>query len=211
MKILHTRRPGMTLVELLIFTAILALVIGLILPILFNANEQRLFQQTMATVELNGAQTLQNIELRLHQSESIVSPAMGQTGSVLMLQTASGSTNPTIIGFTGGTLVVVRGAGRQIISSSQVAVDQFWVRNTSTSASRQSVQIRLKLSRTIRLKSPFSFRRTFEGAFILLPDDVTDAQTCGCSAPVCLSGRTYQWEVCQSAACFQGSTSLQCS
>jgi type II secretory pathway pseudopilin PulG len=203
-------RSGTTLVELLLFMAILSLVIGMILPILFSATENRLLQQTISTVEQNGGQALQNITLRVRQAERILVPAMGQTGAVLALQTGSGSTNPTIIGIHSGSLVVIRRATKQIITSSQVAITNFVVRNTSTSSTRQSLEISFKVSRTIRLQQPHSYGRVFEGGFNLLPDDVVTGSSCGCPVPSCQAAGTYRWDVCEAGICLSASTPLQC-
>jgi type II secretory pathway pseudopilin PulG len=204
------RRPGTTLIELIIFLAVLSLMIGTVLPILFSSTENRLLQQTISIVEQNGTQVMQNVALRVRQAERILSPALGETGSILALQTGSGNTNPMIIGIHSGSLIIVEKATRQVISSSQVALYNFVVRNTSTSPSRQSVSISFKVSRTIRLQMPHSYGRVFEGGFNLLPDDVTVGDSCGCSEPVCLAGGNYQWEVCEDGSCLVASTALQC-
>jgi type II secretory pathway pseudopilin PulG len=207
---LYRRRPATTLMELLLFLAILSLVIGMILPILFSSTENRLLQQTISTVEQNGAQMMQNMGLRVRQAERILSPALGQTGSVLALQMGSGSVSPTIIGVSSGSLVIVQRATRQIISSSQVAITDFEVRNTSTSSSHQSVTITFKVSRSIRLQTPRSYGRVFVGGFNLLPDDVLIGNPCNCSAPTCVSANSYQWYVCEYPSCLTATTGLQC-
>lgn len=196
--------------ELLIFLAILSLVIGMILPILFASTENRLLQQTISTVEQNGAQAMQNVGLRVRQAERILSPAMGQTGSVLALQMGSGTVSPTLIGISSGSLIIVQRATRQVISSTQVAVTDFQVRNTSVSADRQSVMITVKVSRSIRLQNPHSYGRVFVGGFNLLPDDVLVGNPCNCGLPECASANSYQWEVCDYPSCLVATTSLKC-
>jgi hypothetical protein len=203
-------KPGTTLIELILFLAILSMVMGMILPILFSATENRLLQQTISTVEQNGAQTMQVILLRARQAERVLSPAMGQTGSVLALQMGSGSVNPTIIGISSGSLVVIQMATKQIISSSQVAITDFVIRNTSTSSTRQSVMISFKVSRTIRLQQPHSYGRVFVGGFNLLPDDIAVGNACNCPVPSCLSPGIYRWDVCDYPSCLTASTALQC-
>lgn len=203
-------RPGTTLIELLIFVALIGLVIGIMLPILFASTENRLLQLTIGTVEQNGIQTMQTIALRVRQGERILDPAAGHTGSVLALQTSSGSTNPTILGILSGSLVVIRYSTKEVVSATDVAIRDFVVKNTSTSASRQSVQITFKVSRTIRLQQPHSYTRTFEGVFNLLPDDIAVGDACNCATPQCPTSGTYQWEVCESNSCYSGSTPLQC-
>jgi type II secretory pathway pseudopilin PulG len=206
-----SQHSGSTLVELLIFLALICLVIATALPILFSATETRLLQQTISIVEQNGTQILQNTSQRVRHATKIISPAAGQTGSVLVLQTSSGSTDPTIIGFSSGGIIIIEHTERAVVSSTQVAVQDFIVRNTSTSASRQSVSIAFGVSRTIRLQQPHSYGRRFEATFNLLPRDVPVTDSCGgCIPPYCMGNNNYTWQVCENAVCYTGQSPLKC-
>lgn len=200
----------MSLVELLIFMAILVIIIGCILPLLFSAAEDRLLQQTISVVEQNGAQALANTTLRISNAERIVSPAPGETGSVLVLQTASGATNPTIIGFASGSLIIVEGTVQQTVTSTQVALTNFVAKNTSTSSTHQSVHIGFTISRTTRLTQPHYYNQYFETTVQLLPADSPVGAACGCAQPSCSPANTYNWEVCESNTCYAASTPLTC-
>ncbi len=203
-------RPGATLIELLIFLGILAMVVAVALPMFYSATENRLLQQTISIVEQNGTQMLQNASLHIRNAERVVSPAAGQTGSVLVLQTSSGATDPTIIGISSGTLVIIEHASKQPVSSPQVAIQNFVVRNTSVSATRPSVRITFTLSRTIRLQMPHSYSRSFDATVSLLPDDIATGNPCGCPPPTCDGGDTYTWRVCQAGVCYAATTSMEC-
>lgn len=207
---MKTFRKGTTLIELLIFIAILAIVSVAVLPLLFAATEDRLLQQTISLVEQNGAQLLQTIGNEARHAERVISPALGATGSILTLQTSSGSTSPTIVGFATGALVLVRRTAKQTLSSTQVAIGDFSVRNTSTSVSRQSVMVSFTVSRTIRLQAPRTFSRTFEALFTLYPDDRPHAEACTCAVPGCAGNGTYVWQVCEMGSCLTAQTALQC-
>ena len=196
------KRPGTTLIELLIFVALISLIVALALPLLFSSTEHRMLQQTVSIVEQNGTQILQNVTLRARRSERILKPLPGQTGSVLALQTGSGATNPTLIGLSSGAIVIVEHKTRETVSSPQVAVQDFIVRNTSTSAGRQSLQISFRIARTIRLQMPHSYTQYFEAGIALLPD--------GCELPACSGANRYQWQVCETGVCLTATTPLQC-
>ena len=203
-------KPGATLVELILFMAIVAAVGIAMLPMLFSATEDRLLQQTVSAVEQNGAQILQTIGYHVHHAERIIAPDRQQTGTLLTLQTSSGTTNPTIIGLNSGALVLIERAIRQDISSSQVAVESFTVQNTSTSDARGSLLVRFTLSRTIRLQAPRRYYQTFEGAFSLYPADDTKGDKCHCAEPGCATASLYVWQVCSTGACETAQTQLQC-
>lgn len=203
-------RPGATLIELLVFLAVLSIVVGAALPILFSATENRLLQQTIAVVEQNGAHVVQNTALKIRQAERIVSPPIGATGSVLVLHTSSGSLNPTIIGMNSGSIVLIQHSILELVSSEQVAIQHFEVRNVSASDTRQSVLVSFDISRTIRLQQPYSYGRRFEFVVNLLPDDVTFEDECGCIEPACVGNDTYEWRVCEESSCLTGTTQLEC-
>jgi hypothetical protein len=206
---LRRSRTGTTMIELIIFVAIMGMVIAVALPLLFAATENRLLQQTISIVEQNGTQIMQNAGIYIRHSERIMSPAMGQTGSVLALQTGSGVTHPTIIGILSGSILVIRRSTQETISSPQVAVQDFVVRNTSTSDAYPSVTISFRISRTIRLQMPHSYVQDFEATYSLFPDDIEDGG-CECMPPSCSGSDTYAWQVCEESNCLSASTQLHC-
>lgn len=203
-------RSGSTLVELLIFMVIIAAVSVSLLPLFFSSTEDRLLQQTVAAVEQNGQQLLQTIGYTIRHGERILLPEQPGSGSVLVLQTESGSTNPTIIGTVSGTLLLIRGTAKETISSSQVAVENFRMWNTSASVDRGSILVRFDVSRAIRLQAPRTYRRTFEGTFTLFPDTRKTGNRCGCAVPGCAGASNVVWQVCITGACQTANAQMQC-
>lgn len=203
-------RSGTTLIELLLFLAIMAVVASLTLPMLFTAAENRMLQQTVSVVEQNGAQTVQNIGLKVRNAEKILYPTAGQAASYLVLQTGSGETNPTIIGVLSGAIVIIQHSIKETITTQQVGVNEFRVRNTSTSAASQSVAISFRVARTIRLQQPHSYAQRFETVIGLLDDDRTTG-ACNCPSASCINGTVIQWYVCDTGICEEATTALACS
>ena len=206
----HVFRSGATLIELLIFLAILSMVVGLVLPLLFAATENRLLQQTIFLVEQNGSQMVDTMALDVHRAERILQPTVGETGSVLALQTGSSATKPTVIGTTSGKLIIARGSVLQTVSSSQVAVENFMVRNTSVSPTKQSVRITFSVSRAIRLQQPHIYERDFDVTFTLMPNDKPLGGSCICDVPACQGNDMYGWAICTDGICYSTSTRFDC-
>jgi len=208
-------RPGISLVELLLFLGIFATVIGTLLPFAFFSTENRQLQQTMAIVENNGAQMMQVLQLKIRDAEQILYPAAGKTGSLLKLQSASGSLNPTIVASSSGALFMIQRATKTVMSSTQVSIEKFVVHNTSTSSGSQSVQLSFTVSRTIRLQNPRRYARHFETVMGLLPDDRLRGTSCNfCQSDGCnVAQQTYQWATCTAGdgtSCGTASTSMKC-
>jgi type II secretory pathway pseudopilin PulG len=206
---LHRLRAGTTLIELIIFIAIMGMVMAVALPLLFASTENRLLQQTIAIVEQNGTQIIQNAGIYIRHGERIMSPAVGQTGSLLVLQTNSGAIHPTIIGVLSGSVIIIQRSTQETVSSPQVSVQNFIVRNTSTSDTNQSVTISFRVARTIRLEMPHSYEQHFETTMSLFPDDVEDGG-CECMPPVCAGNNIYEWQVCEESNCLSASTQIEC-
>jgi Tfp pilus assembly protein PilW len=207
---LHSSRSGTSLIELILFLAILCIVGFTVTPLLFAATENRLQQQTVSLVEQNGTQILQDIAQRVRASERVLAPSAGATLSLLALQTGSGVTNPTIIGSSTGSLVIVRRTALQVLSSPQITVKNFRVRNTSTSQEAQSVFVSFSVSATLLLQAPRVYERSFSGLFTLPPADQPQGAACGCAAPACVGSNRYEWELCQAGTCFRTGTTLVC-
>jgi type II secretory pathway pseudopilin PulG len=207
--LIGTARHGTTLIELIIFITVLALVATAILPLLFATTEDRMLQQTVSLVEQNGSQILQTIGTQIHNSERVLDPGLMATGSVLALQSASGAINPIVIGVSSGSLILVRNTIAQTLSSTQVAVEDFVVRNTSLSATRQSVIVSFRVSRAIRLQLPHSYSRVFQAAYTLYPTDKTKGDACHCAMPGCAADY-YVWNVCDAGACLESRTQMEC-
>jgi type II secretory pathway pseudopilin PulG len=204
-----TRRSGFTMIELIFFVAIFAISMSLMIPFIFQATESRLLQQTVALVEDNGTQVSQKMIYRIRHAEKILAPAIGQTGSVLALQQEADNLNPTIFGVQTGVLLMIEGAIQESVTSTQVAVDEFVVTNTSPSASHPSVTISYSVSRTIRLQAPHSYSRTFDIHVNLFPDNELKGNSCGCTAPSC-TNNVYSWQVCSSSSCSNASANMKC-
>lgn len=187
----------------------MGIVVSLTLPMMFMAAENRLLQQTISIVEQNGTQIIQNISLKIRNAETIISPAAGQTGKILVLQTGSGGTNPTIIAVQSGSVAIIQHALLEAISNEQVAVSDFRIRNVSTSSTSQSVAVSFTVSRTIRLQMPRIYTQRFEATFGLLPDDVLTG-SCNCPTPACTADML-EWYVCDTGICQYASTNLDCS
>lgn len=208
---LSSRRCGATLIELLMFIAIIGVVMTVTFPLLFTSTETRMLQQTIAVTEHNGTQAIQNIALRIRDAEAVLLPAAGGTGSVLALQLDDADRDPVIVGVSSGILIIVEGIVREEITSEQVAVKNFVARTVDTGQGPPSVTLSFDVERTIRLQQPKSYERHFEATVRLFPDDVQEGNPCGCPLPACLSADAFSWQVCQADVCNLAQTHLECT
>lgn len=117
-------KQGFTLIELIIYIAIFAVVLtafmGVFLQVLRIQN-----RQVAATEVINQSQFLmQRIQQLVRQADAINITA-GQTTSTLALAFASSSLNPTTVRLVNGRAMLKQGSGAELeLSSSKVVVNQ---------------------------------------------------------------------------------------
>ncbi|MBT4120148.1 MAG: hypothetical protein HOG89_03635 [Candidatus Peribacter sp.] len=202
------KRSGTTLIELLLFLAFFGLSSGVLLAFFFMTSEQRVRQQTIATVEQSGVQLIQTLTNRIRSSERILDPAIGTAGDILALQLADDTLYPTIIGVSGSVLYVGEANTLRAMSSSNVTVSNFIIRNTSSAEDLASVLVEFDVTRTVPLTIPLEYTRKFEALVPLFPDDQPSAP-CSCASPSCSDG-IYSWSYCIDTVCTDATVDLPC-
>lgn len=202
------KRPGTSLVEILMFTAFFAISSGMFIMFFMSTSEQRIRQQLVSTVEQSGVQIMQTLSNRIRSAERILDPTAASSGSVLALQLSDETYNPTIIGLSGSVLYVAEANTIKALSSDMITMSDFSIRNTSVADARASVLVQFTITQTTEVTVPIEYHRTFEAAIPLFPDDIASTQ-CGCTSPVCSSG-TYQWQYCESEICADADMFLPC-
>lgn len=201
-------RPGSTLIELMIFIALLSATIGVVIALLVATNDSRIRQQVISTVEQNGVQLLQTLTRRVRGAERIRYPAAGQTGAVLMVQMASENEDPTVIALSGGALIVARHDTLQTLSSSQVTILDLEVRNTSAADDKPSAMLQFTVSKSLAAPVRITYTRPFEALISFFPDDEPEGNECVCGPPDCINGQL-EWLICGDG-CFLAPFTVPC-
>lgn len=202
-------RPATTLVELLLFLAFFALSSGVLLAFFFMTSEQRVRQQTISTVEQSGVQLMQTLSNRIRNSERVLDPLAGSSGSILALQLSDSGLHPTILSLSGSVLYVTEANSIRTLSSESVRISDLNIFNTSVAEDRATVLLRFTVSRSVPLSVPLHYSRTFEALVELFPDDQPGV-SCSCPSPGCSAG-DYVWQYCVDSTCTDPTVSLSCT
>lgn len=156
---------GFTLVELLLYIALVSFVI-LSLSVFFSMIlSSRVKNQTIAEVEQQGARTMQTIVQSVRNAESINSPAQGANASSLSLHSLTGSIDPTVFDLSGGTIRIKEGSGLEInLTSPRIIASGLDFYNLSRDDSPGAIRITF----TLTLSNPggqndYDFTKTFYG------------------------------------------------
>lgn len=207
-------RPGVSLVEMLLFVALLAFSGIVIIDLLLIASDSQAQHRALSDVEQTGVQVAQLLGYQIRHAERIIKPAMQQSGSVLVLQMSDPNANPTVIGVTSGTLLMIEKTGESPVSDPLLRVSDFRVWNLSPNTSRSSVRVTFRITRDVAIPTMPTYSRVFDIAFSLFPDDEHSGAECGvttCPQPWCSPGHPFwNWSVCNNGACGSSSGSLVC-
>lgn len=202
----HPKQNGFTLVELLLFLGLAAIMGGTLVSVYIATQESRVRQQGIAGVEQRGTQILELIGTNVRRAEAVLDPTAGNTGSVLALQMGLNVEFPTIIGTASGTFVLIQKTLSSALIPMNITVDAFEIRNIEG----KSVRFSFTLTAHIASVPPSTYSKEFSGSATLYPDDQSDAGGCGsCAAPTCVDG-LYTWRHCVSDTCTAASTKLSC-
>lgn len=213
---LQRSRPGVTLVELLLFVVFLGFISLIIVDLLLLASDSQARQRVATDIDQSGIQMSQLLSYQVRHAERILAPAPQESGSVLFLQMSDSESNPTGIGISSGVLMLIEKSDTYPVSDPQMIVEDFKVWNTSPDAERPSVRILFTLSRRIPIPLAERQRQSFDMATTVFPDDVLDGEICGTGATICagLSCRGdgyWEWGICNSGECSATSGALLCS
>lgn len=200
-------KNGFTLVELLLFLGLSAIMSGTLVSVYIATQETRVRQQGIAGVEQRGTQIVELIAKNIRRAEAVIAPPIGKTGSVLALQMGLNSEFPTIIAGTGsGNMLFIQKTSTAALLTDRIRMTNFMATNIGSDAAAFSFE----LTALIPSVPPSTYTKRFAGSTVLLPDNVSDAGGCGsCAAPSCVN-KEYRWEHCANDVCMASTVTFAC-
>ncbi|MBI4947969.1 hypothetical protein HY844_00185 [Candidatus Berkelbacteria bacterium] len=156
-------KKAFTLVELLLYLGVSAVVLLSSSLFLGTILESRIKNQAISEVDLQGKQVTDLITQSLRESVSINSPTSGNSANSLSFNTPTASLNPTIVSLSGGAIHLKEGSGAEIsLTNSRVVVTELSFTSMSNSPAHGSVRIRFVLSyKNPSARSEFAYSKTF--------------------------------------------------
>jgi prepilin-type N-terminal cleavage/methylation domain-containing protein len=173
---------GFTLLELIIYIALLATVVVAAAMIALQFTITQAKAAVYAQASRNAQFAMSRIESEVREADSITvgSSVFGSNPGTLTLATSVPANSPTIFTVTNGQLTVKQGAGAAIpLTEPDVTVTEFTLENLSPNARTQNIRIHIKVSlptstantdiqTTVQLDSTVRIRRS-EGFTLLWP------------------------------------------
>ncbi len=140
-------QQGFSLVELLLYTSISAIMLLTISLFFSMILESRIKNQTIAEVEQQGLQIMQIITQTARNAETITSPSQGTSASSLTLDVITASNDPTILDLSGGAIRIKEGAGAVIpLTNSRVTASNLLFQNLSRPNTPGTIRISFVLT-----------------------------------------------------------------
>lgn len=157
---------GFTLIELILYTAMVSVVIlstSAFLQLIFASRAK---SQTIAEVEQQGLQAMQLITQTVRNSTLINSPTEGNNSSSLSLTVLDSTKNPTVFDLSSGQVRITEGASSAVnLTSSQVLASSLTFQNLSYTGTPNTIRIQFTLTYiNPEGRNEYNFSKTIYGS-----------------------------------------------
>lgn len=134
---------GFTLIEMIIYIAIIGIVISGFVSYSLSVSGARNKNYSVVTVQANGRTALEIFRQKIHQAETVVIPSYGATSTLLLLDMPGA--NPNIIfSMLNGTLLMKEGSlATTTITEDNVLVSNLIFTNLAGNNERENIKIDL--------------------------------------------------------------------
>lgn len=154
---------GVTLVELLLYIALISVVVFSISAFMFLTLQSRIKNESIAEVEQQGLQAMQMIAQIVRNSTSLNFPIQAGSADNTSINVSVPANSPTIFSLSSGQIMMQEGAtGAIALTNSRVDVTGLVFQNLSPSATSEI----LRVSFTVASKNPggrneYDYSKTF--------------------------------------------------
>lgn len=153
---------GFTLLELLLYvgiTAVILLAISILLSVLLQV---RIKNQTINEVESQGVQIMQVITQTLRDAQTITTPSTGSANS-LTLDVSTASLDPTIFDLSSGILRIKEGTVAAIpLNNNRVTASGLTFQNLSRPQTPGTIRVQFTLTHNNTLgRQEYNYQKTF--------------------------------------------------
>ncbi|MBN2016049.1 prepilin-type N-terminal cleavage/methylation domain-containing protein [Candidatus Dojkabacteria bacterium] len=159
-------QEAFSLIELLLYIAIVSVVLGVISTFLITLLQARVKNQTISEVEQQGVQVMQVITQTIRNSEDINSPSAGSSAAALSLDVVEAAKDPTTFDLSNDTVRVTEGAGSAIdLTNSKVVVTDLTFENLTRSGTPGVVRVTFTITHINESgRNEFDYSKTFYGS-----------------------------------------------
>lgn len=163
MVISNNNQKGFTLVELLLYLALSAIILTASSLFIQLVLEARIKNRAIREVDQQGQLALEVISRAIANAETVTTPATGASASSLTLTSLTPSISPTVINDVAGVLHIQEGASTAVpLTNSRVTVSGLTFTNLSRASTPGIVRVTFTISTTNPSgRGESSFTRSF--------------------------------------------------
>ncbi len=156
-------KSGVTLIEIILYMALASFILVSLTMFLGTVLSSRVKNQTIAGVELQGAQVIQQITQTLRNAETILIPAPAASSGTLSIEGTEPSKNPTVFGLAGNTLTVTEGLNQSIsLTTPDTVMTDLVFQNLSRDGTAGMIRISFTLARlNPEGRNEYEYSKTF--------------------------------------------------
>lgn len=137
---------GFTLIEFIIYIAIVAVILVLMIGFLWNIISGNIKETSYQEVQQNGRFVLTKINQEIKKATGIENPGLGASSTVLSLSMADPFLNPTTFYLANGNLMIIQGLGQPYeLTSDQVTVSSLRFTNLSYQDTPGTIRIEMTI------------------------------------------------------------------
>lgn len=156
-------KNGFTLIEFLLYTAIVGTVLLAAGAVTFNVLFGKAKLAALGEVSQGGRAAMEQMSFTIRNATEINSPATGANTTSLSLQVADPAKNPTVFNLQNGILQITEGASAPVaITSSALNITGITFTNASSANASSTMRIQLTVAyRNATGQQEYNVQRTF--------------------------------------------------
>jgi prepilin-type N-terminal cleavage/methylation domain-containing protein len=131
-------KKGFTLVELLIYMALVSIFLLVLLDVFTTTLNSKLSSESTSAISYDSRYILSKLSYDVNNADSVISPALGATGTSLQL-TSGGVTS--IYAITGGNLVKTVGGVSMSLNGTNTQLDSISFKNLGNAGGKPTIQV----------------------------------------------------------------------
>lgn len=157
------RQSGYTLIELLLYIAMLGILLPAVVGFMGVAVETRVKNQSITEVNEQGMATMDSITQTLRNASSITSPAAATSAASATVVVPTASLSPTTFDLSGSTLRVKEGSNTAVpLTSGDVQISNLTFTNLTRSGTTGALQVSFTISRVNNSgRNEYDYQKTF--------------------------------------------------
>ena len=168
---MRLNKRGFTLVELLLYIAMVPLILGGAIGLFYLSTQSRIKHETVSEVQKQGSQIVNIIAREIQAASGITTPVAGSNGPSLELSTSVAATNPTLFNIGGTTLFETEGLSPAIeLHNSKITISNLDFVNLSRPSTNGNVKFSFDLTSVNSSgRNEYDYTQTFYGSGSLRP------------------------------------------